>query len=187
MSGPAAVLFDVDLAEIGEILDDALPFKPAAADRETVDQLLAQDQGEEGAEDVAADADVGLVENWAGGEQRLSVLKASSTTSRRNTTCSAAILVLVRSTKRPSNRASASTLARSMMKPPPAGVFRKRRKPLLATSPCRPERAWARDRRRVRRGIFFGFPGVTTDNIAPPPGDSTSRGSPVPFRLSGGR
>ena len=66
-----AVLFDVDFAEIGEIVDDALPFEPAAADRETVDQLLAQDEGEEGAEDVAADAGVGLVEDRAGGEQRL--------------------------------------------------------------------------------------------------------------------
>jgi hypothetical protein len=70
-SGAAAVLFDVDFTEIGEIVDDALPFEPAAADRETVDQLLAQDQGEEGAEDVAADAGVGLVEDRAGGEQRL--------------------------------------------------------------------------------------------------------------------
>src|SRR5499433_2226563 len=70
-SGPAAVLFDVDFAKIGEIVDDALPFEPAAADRETVDQLLAQDEGEEGAEDVAADASVGLVKDRAGGEQRL--------------------------------------------------------------------------------------------------------------------
>ena len=30
-SGPAAVLFDVDFTEIGEIVDDALPFEPAAA------------------------------------------------------------------------------------------------------------------------------------------------------------
>src|SRR5215471_6631366 len=44
---------------------------PAAVDRETVDQLLAQDEGEEGAEDVAADASVGLVKDRAGGEQRL--------------------------------------------------------------------------------------------------------------------
>ena len=38
-------------------------------DRETVDQLLAQDEGEEGAEDVAADAGVGLVEDRAGGQR----------------------------------------------------------------------------------------------------------------------
>ena len=41
------------------------------ADRETVEELLAQDQSEKGAEDVAADAGVGLVKDWAGGEQRL--------------------------------------------------------------------------------------------------------------------
>ena len=68
---PTAVLFDLDLAEVGKIVDDALPFEPAAADRETVDQLLAQDEGEEGAEDVAADAGVGFVEDRAGSEQRL--------------------------------------------------------------------------------------------------------------------
>ena len=44
-SGPAAVLFDVDFTEIGKIVDDALPFEPDAARRETVDQLLAQDEG----------------------------------------------------------------------------------------------------------------------------------------------
>ena len=62
---------EADLAEVGKIVDDALPFEPAAADRETVDQLLAQDEGEEGAEDVAADAGVGFVEDRAGSEQRL--------------------------------------------------------------------------------------------------------------------
>ena len=64
-------MFDVDLAEVGEIVNDALPFEQAAAGRETVDQLLAQDEGEKGAEDVAADAGVGFVEDRAGGEQRL--------------------------------------------------------------------------------------------------------------------
>ena len=40
------------------------------AGRETVEELLAQDQSEKGAEkDVAADAGVGgLVKDWAGGE-----------------------------------------------------------------------------------------------------------------------
>ena len=65
---PTAVLFDLDLTEVGKIVDDALPFEPAMAGRETVEQLLAQDQGEEGAEDVAADAGVGLVKDRAGGE-----------------------------------------------------------------------------------------------------------------------
>ncbi|MGA8759539.1 MAG: hypothetical protein WB611_25145 [Stellaceae bacterium] len=40
--------------KVGKIVDDALPFEPAAAGRETVEELLAQDQGEKGAEDVAA-------------------------------------------------------------------------------------------------------------------------------------
>ena len=65
---PAAVLFDLDLAEIGEIVDDALPFEPAAASCETVEELLAQDEREKGAEDVAANAGVGLVKDGAGGE-----------------------------------------------------------------------------------------------------------------------
>jgi hypothetical protein len=42
---PTAILFDVDLAEVSKIVDDALPFEPAAAGREAVDQLLAQDKG----------------------------------------------------------------------------------------------------------------------------------------------
>jgi hypothetical protein len=41
-AGAAAVLFDVDLAEIGEVVDDALPFERAATSRETIHQLLAQ-------------------------------------------------------------------------------------------------------------------------------------------------
>jgi hypothetical protein len=68
--GAAAILFDLDFAEIGEIVDDALPFEPAATGREPVEELLAQDQGEKGAEDVATDAGVGFMEDWAGGEQR---------------------------------------------------------------------------------------------------------------------
>ncbi len=69
-SGPAAVLFDLDLTEIGEIIDDALPFELAAACRQTICQFLAQHQGEEGAEDVAADAGIGFVEDRPGGKQR---------------------------------------------------------------------------------------------------------------------
>ena len=57
---PTAILFDLDLTEVGKIVDDALPFEPAMAGRETVEELLAQDQSEKGAEDVAADAGVGL-------------------------------------------------------------------------------------------------------------------------------
>src|SRR5215510_12998158 len=135
--------------QIGEIVDDALPFEPAAADRETVDQLLAQDEGEESAEDVAADASVGLVKDRAGGEQRLCGFEGilhGQQIAVAQYTWRAAILVLVRNTKRPSNRASASTLARSMMKPSPSGVFRKRRKPLLATSALSP---WASLRSRL--------------------------------------
>jgi hypothetical protein len=61
-----AVLFDVDLAEIVEIVDNAPPFEPAAVSRETVDQFLAQDESKEGAEDVAADAGAGFAEDRAG-------------------------------------------------------------------------------------------------------------------------
>ena len=75
-------MFDVDLAEVGEIVDNALPFEPAAADHETVDQLLAQDEGEEGAEDVTADAGVGFVEIGRVASSAFAVLKASSTASR---------------------------------------------------------------------------------------------------------
>ncbi len=42
---------------------------------EAVDQLLSQQQGEEGAEDVAADGGIGLVEDRAGGEQCLGGLE----------------------------------------------------------------------------------------------------------------
>lgn len=79
--------------------------------------------------------------------------------------------MLVRSTKRPSNRASASILARSMTKPSPAGVFRKRRKPLLATSALSP---WASLRSRPATSSaraaasFSGFFVVAADDIAPP-------------------
>ena len=68
---PATILFDIDFAEVDKIVDDALPFEPAATGGEPVEKLLAQDKGEEGAEDVAADAGVGFVEDRAGGEQRL--------------------------------------------------------------------------------------------------------------------
>ena len=43
----------------------------AARRKEAVEELLAQDEGEEGAEDGAADAGIGFVEDRAGGEQRL--------------------------------------------------------------------------------------------------------------------
>src|SRR5579864_8228281 len=70
-SGSATILFDLDLTEVGKIVDDALPFELATACRQTVRQFLAQHQGEEGAEDVAADAGIGFVEDRPGGEQRL--------------------------------------------------------------------------------------------------------------------
>ena len=121
----------------------------AMVDRETVEELLAQDQSEKGAEDVAADAGVGLVKDWAGGEQRLcgfeGVLHGQQIAVSQNDLKSGDFGVSVRSTKRPSNRASALTLARSMTKPSPWGVLRKRRKPLLATSALSP---WASLRSR---------------------------------------
>ena len=60
------MLFDLDLAEVGKIVDDALPFEPTAAGREAVNQFLAQDESEKSAEDMAADASIGLVEGRAG-------------------------------------------------------------------------------------------------------------------------
>ena len=48
-----------------------LPFEPTAAGREAVNRFLAQDESEKSAEDMAADAGIGLVEDRAGREQRL--------------------------------------------------------------------------------------------------------------------
>ena len=62
-AGTTAILFDVDFAEIGEVVDDALPFEPAAAGGKAIEELLAQDEGEERAEDVTADAGIGLVKD----------------------------------------------------------------------------------------------------------------------------
>jgi len=64
-------LFDFDLAEVGQIVEDALPFEGlgealGAALVEPVDQLLSEDQSQEGAEDVATDGRVGLVEDRSG-------------------------------------------------------------------------------------------------------------------------
>ena len=70
-AGTTAILFDVDFAEIGEVVDDALPFEPAAAGGKAIEELLAQDEGEERAEDVTADAGIGLVKDRAGRQQRL--------------------------------------------------------------------------------------------------------------------
>ena len=149
-------MFDVDLAEVGEIVNDALPFEPAAAGRETVDQLLAQDEGEESAEDVAADAGVGFVEDRAGGEQRLGgfegVFDGQQIAVSKDDLESGDFGVGAQHEETiepgigldPRFR-EGRLLARSMMKPSPSGVFRKRRKPLLATSALSP---WASLRSR---------------------------------------
>src|SRR5512144_3179428 len=65
---PAAVLFDLDLAQVGEVVEDALPFERLrAAHGEAVDQFLSQHEGEERAEHMAADGGVGPVEDRPGG------------------------------------------------------------------------------------------------------------------------
>ncbi len=74
---PASVLLDFDLAEVEKIIDDVLPFRHGETSRrQPVHQLLAQHQGEEGAEDVATDGGVGAMENRPRGEQRLGGEKA---------------------------------------------------------------------------------------------------------------
>src|SRR5262245_19368113 len=68
----AAVLLDLDLAELVEIIDDVLPFENAVRVRgEEIEQLLPQQHGKEAAEDVTADGRIGLVEDRSRGEQRL--------------------------------------------------------------------------------------------------------------------
>jgi hypothetical protein len=58
-------------AEARSELVAGLERKLAHGDKALVDQFLAQHQGKEGAEDVAAEAGVGLVKDRPGGEQRL--------------------------------------------------------------------------------------------------------------------
>src|SRR5512144_813392 len=75
-SRPAAVLLDLDLAQVGEVVEDAPPFERLRAARgEAVDQFLSEQQSKKGNEDVAADGSVGLVEDRPGGEQRLGGLE----------------------------------------------------------------------------------------------------------------
>jgi hypothetical protein len=62
-------LLDLGFAQALEILDDVGPFELVTGGEEAVLQLLAQDQGEKGAEDVAADGVVAFVEDRAGGEE----------------------------------------------------------------------------------------------------------------------
>ncbi len=65
-----SVLLDLSFAQAFEIVDDVGPFELVADGEEAILQLLAQDQGEKGAEDVTADGVVAFVEDRAGGEQR---------------------------------------------------------------------------------------------------------------------
>ena len=44
---PSAILIDVGLNELIEIVDDIGPFEPATGSDETVDQFLAQQQSKE--------------------------------------------------------------------------------------------------------------------------------------------
>jgi len=65
-----SILLDLGFAQAFEIVDDVGPFEIVAGGEEAVLQLLAQDKGKEGAEDVASDGVVAFVEDRAGGEQR---------------------------------------------------------------------------------------------------------------------
>ena len=64
---PAAVLLDLDLAQVGEVVEDALPFNAGGVTRgEAVHQFLAQQQCEKRAEHMTADTGIGLVEDRPG-------------------------------------------------------------------------------------------------------------------------
>ena len=62
--GTTAILLDFDDTEVEQIVDDVLPFRHrCAVGGQSIEQLLAQQQGEEGAADVAADCGIGAVEH----------------------------------------------------------------------------------------------------------------------------
>ena len=72
----SSVLLDLDLAEVGKIIHDLLPFRHGEmAGCQPVDQLLAQHQSEERAEDVAADGGIGSMKDRPRGQQRLGACK----------------------------------------------------------------------------------------------------------------
>ena len=62
-------MLDLGFAQALEILDDVGPFELVTGSEEAVLQLLAQNQGEKGTEDVTADGVVAFVEDRAGGEE----------------------------------------------------------------------------------------------------------------------
>ena len=68
-----SVLLNHDLAEVGKIIHDLVPFRYGEmAGYQPVHQFLAQHQGEKGAEDVAADGRIGSMKDRPCGQQRLS-------------------------------------------------------------------------------------------------------------------
>ena len=79
-----AVLLDGGLLDSVEIIEQALPFGLEAPGLAQAGQFLGQNQGEEGAEDMAADGGIGLMEDRAGvegglggAEQALGVCQSS--------------------------------------------------------------------------------------------------------------
>ena len=70
-----AVLLDFGFAQPFEILHDVGPFEVVAGGDQPVLELLAQDQSQERAEDVAANGLVAFVKDGTGGEQRLTRAK----------------------------------------------------------------------------------------------------------------
>ena len=77
-----SVLLDLGFAQALEILDNVGPFEVVSGGEEAVLQLLAQDQGEKGAEDVAADGVVAVVEDRRVASNDFAVRKMSSTIQR---------------------------------------------------------------------------------------------------------
>jgi hypothetical protein len=74
---PAAILFNLDFAEISEIINDALPFRWFDAARgEPVHQVPAKHQGQKSAEDVTANGGICAVEDRPRGKQSLGSEKA---------------------------------------------------------------------------------------------------------------
>ena len=68
----AGVLFDLDFAQVHEVVDDMLPLQLLAAmGGEAIEEFLAQHHGEKAAKHVTADGRISLVKDRTGSEQGL--------------------------------------------------------------------------------------------------------------------
>ena len=78
-----SVLLNHDLAEVGKIIHDLVPFRYGEmAGYQPVHQFLAQHQGEKGAEDVAADGRIGSMKIGLVASSVLAARKPCSTASK---------------------------------------------------------------------------------------------------------